>query len=120
MAGRYWEDFAPGWSEEIGPRPLSPADELRSFAWRLATEGDLRQVSLLGSNMVQRLAQRAAARPGELLTLRTVVTAAAPLQDRGDRGVIEARHELRNAAGRVVLEIDSLSVLERRRPAPRR
>jgi acyl dehydratase len=133
MQTQYWEDFAPGWTDEIGPRAITAAEIVAlagadaaertapasaAIACRMMTDGRLRQASMLGSTMIQRLALRRPVRPGDLLTLRTVVTAVAPMQDRSDRGVVEARYELRNESGAVVLEIDSLSVLQRR-PPPR-
>ena len=123
--GEFWEDFAPGWSDEVGPHAVTATEMLAladagaaaisAIAWRMGLNSRLRQAAMLGSTTVQRLALRAPVRPGDRLTLRTMVVAVTPLADRTDRGVVDARYELRNDSGTVVLEMDGRSVLQRRR-----
>jgi len=123
LLGRLW----PGWTEEAGPRAISAAEletlaggnelpPIAAIAWQMTVDGELRQAAVLGTTKVRRLALRAAIRPGDSVSLRSTVTAAAPLADTPDHGTVEVRHSLLDATGAVVLEIDS-SCLMQRRPA---
>lgn len=105
LAGPYGGLIASGW-------------HTCALMMRVLAEQFLSPFSSLGSPGIDELRWLRPVRPGDQLTLRTVVTEARRSRSKPDRGLIRTRVELVNQGGEVVLSLLAMNLIRLRPQIP--